>query len=380
MKKKILNIVGARPQIIKAAALSRVIKADFSDKIEDVIVHTGQHYDYNMSQIFFDELEIPYPHINMNVGSASHASQTAQIMLKAEEIISSEKPDVVVVYGDTNSTLAVSLVAAKLHYPLAHIEAGLRSFNKRMPEEINRITCDHVSTILFAPTQTAMQNLANEGFNLQHKAPYSIDNPLVVMSGDIMFDNAIYFSNKAVNPKVLLDCKKDFLLVTIHRESNTDDLNNLKQIMHILLGLIEEHNVSIIFPVHPRTIKKLSNELPELKTTIDKQPDFYLIEPVSYLEMLALLKQCKLVLTDSGGLQKEAYFMQKPCVILRTETEWTEIVEQGAGKVTDIDPIKVRTAVQYFLLHADKIAYLPVFGNGSAAKYICEILTSYESV
>lgn len=376
---KILNIVGARPQIIKAAALSRAIRAHFSANIEDIIVHTGQHYDYNMSQVFFEELEIPKPHINMNVGSGTHAYQTAQIMIKTEEVIRTEQPDVVVVYGDTNSTLAVSIVAAKMHIPVAHIEAGLRSFNKKMPEEINRITCDHVSTILFAPTQTAICNLKNEGFNIQAKAHFNIDNPAVFMSGDIMYDNALYFKNKAQKPKLLENINADYALVTIHREQNTDNLENLNQIANVLIQIANDQKIHIVFPIHPRTLKTLSIYFPEIKSILEKHSLIHLINPVSYLEMLALLQECKIVLTDSGGLQKEAYFMQKPCVILRTETEWVEIVKQGAGRVTNIDIDKVKKAVQYFIQHASVLKYAPVFGDGQAAEFICnKIIESFD--
>lgn len=374
---KILNIVGARPQIIKAAALSRAIGNHFSSEIEDIIVHTGQHYDYNMSQVFFEELEIPKPHINMNVGSGTHAGQTAQIMIKTEEIIQTEKPDVLVVYGDTNSTLAVAITAAKMHIPVAHIEAGLRSFNKSMPEEINRITCDHVSTFLFAPTQTAIHNLKKEGFNVEATKPFTIDNPGVFMSGDIMFDNAIYFKSKANKNQVLDNLNGDFALVTIHREQNTDNLDNLKQIANLLIQIADEQKINIVFPIHPRTVKALSTHLPEIKSILDKHPLIHLIEPVSYLEILVLLQECKIVMTDSGGLQKEAYFMQKPCIILRTETEWVEIVKQGAGTVTNINPVKVKEAVQYFIQHATAIKYAPVFGDGHAAEFICKKLIDF---
>ncbi|NSW45464.1 MAG: UDP-N-acetylglucosamine 2-epimerase (non-hydrolyzing) [Bacteroidales bacterium] len=373
---KLLNIVGARPQIIKAAALSRAVKKYYAHQIEDIIVHTGQHYDYNMSQVFFEELEIPKPHINMGVGSGSHATQTAQIMLKTEEIIQSEKPDIVVVYGDTNSTLAVAITAAKMHYPVAHIEAGLRSFNKTMPEEINRITCDHVSTLLFAPTQTAINNLKNEGFKLT-QTTFDIDHPAILKSGDIMYDNALYFSNKATKLAFLDKIKGEFALVTIHREQNTDNIDNLKQIASLLVQIADEQQINIVFPIHPRTVKALLQHLPEMKARLDTHPLIHLIEPVSYLEILALLKSCKIVMTDSGGLQKEAYFMQKPCIILRTETEWVEIVEQGAGRVTDINPIKVKEAVQYFIQHADDLKYAPVFGDGHAAEFICKNILNY---
>jgi len=375
--KKILNVVGARPQIIKAAALSRAIKNLYFNKIQDIIVHTGQHYDYNMSQIFFEELEISEPHINMNVGSGTHASQTAQIMIKTEEILKTEQPDLVVVYGDTNSTLAVSITAAKLHYPVAHIEAGLRSFNKTMPEEINRITCDHVSTLLFAPTETAMKNLQNEGFKLNNNPPFNIDNPVIYLSGDIMFDNALYYSNKAKSPNILNKIKGDFILLTIHREQNTDNLDNLKQILELIIHITNKFKVNIVFPVHPRTAKAIALYLPEAMTLLNKNPLIHLIEPLSYLEILSLLKKCRLVMTDSGGLQKEAYFMQKPCIILRSETEWIEIVNEGAAKITDIDIVKVNDALNYYLNNSYTFTFKPLFGIGKTAEFICDKILEF---
>lgn len=375
--KKILNVVGARPQIIKAAALSRAIRNNFKEKINDIIVHTGQHYDYNMSDIFFDELEIPKPHINMNTGSGTHAAQTAHIMIKTEEILNEQKPDFVVVYGDTNSTLAVAITAAKMHYPVVHIEAGLRSFNKLMPEEINRITCDFVSTLLFVPTQTALNNLQREGFNLQTTKPYHINNPAIFFSGDIMLDNALYFKSKAKMPSPCNKINDNFAIVTIHREQNTDNVDNLKSIIQSLIQIALKHKLHIIFPVHPRTTKILSHQLTNLKQEIDTISFFHLIEPVSYLEMLALLQNCKLVLTDSGGLQKEAYFFQKPCVILRPETEWIEIVEHGAGIITNIDNNKIHEAVNHFLNSECKLNFPPLFGNGKAAEFICKKLVDF---
>lgn len=369
---KILNIVGARPQIIKAAALSRAIRTHYSSDIEEIIIHTGQHYDYNMSQVFFEELKIPVPHINMDVKSDTHARQTAQIMIKTEEIIMTEKPDAIVVYGDTNSTLAVSIASAKLHFPVVHIEAGLRSYNKMMPEEINRITCDHVSTVLFTPTQTAMQNLNKEGFNIEAKPKFNIDNPGVFMSGDIMYDNALYYKKDSKRHKILEEIHGDFALVTIHREQNTDNLENLKRILLLLIQIADEQKINIVFPIHPRTVKVMWMYLTELKEILDKHMLIHIIEPVSYLEILFLLKECKFVITDSGGLQKESYFMQKPCIILRTETEWLEILEHGVGKVTGLDALKVNEAVEYFMQYSSELQYPPIFGDGKASEYICQ--------
>jgi UDP-GlcNAc3NAcA epimerase len=243
-----------------------------------------------------------------------------------------------------------------------------------MPEEINRIVCDHVSSILFAPTQTAINNLKREGFIFDSTKNINIDNPAIFLSGDIMYDNALYYKNKAKMPDLLKHLNNDFILVTIHREQNTDNIDNLNKISQILIDIAEEYKLDLIFPVHPRTIKALEMQLPKRKQELDAHPRVHLINPVSYLEVLALLQECKMVITDSGGLQKEAYFVQKPCVILRTETEWIEIVEQGAGIITNIDTIKIKEAIQHYLRNGNNIEYKPIFGNGHTAEFICEKL------
>jgi len=260
---KICNVVGARPQIIKAAALSRVIKESFNNEIEDIIIHTGQHYDLNMSEVFFNEMEIPLPTENLGIGSASHSIQTAKMLEKIEQVFIKYNPDIVVLYGDTNSTLAASISAIKMNIPVAHIEAGLRSFNKKMPEEINRIVCDHSSTLLFSPTITGLKNLQNEGFHLDSTPPYSSDNPAVFLSGDIMYDNSLFYRDKAfrlsnIIEKLKLNDKK-FVLATIHRNTNTDEPKRLKDILEKLNAIATQTNYSVVFPIHPRT-KKLIKE------------------------------------------------------------------------------------------------------------------------
>ena len=256
---KILTIIGARPQIIKSAALSRAIRSKFSDKLQEVIVHTGQHYDDNMSDVFFTELEISKPNYNLNVGSGSHGKQTAMMIGGIEEIILIEKPNCVVVYGDTNSTLAGALAASKIHIPVVHIEAGLRSYNKSMPEEINRIMCDHVSTLLFTPTKAGFNNLIKEGFNGNSEPPYSIDNPKVFHCGDIMFDNSLYFSSVANKTTTILtenDLEADkYILATIHRNNNTDDAVRLNSLFNAINKIAKENKIKVVIPLHPRTAK-----------------------------------------------------------------------------------------------------------------------------
>ena len=263
----LINVIGARPQIIKAAAIHRAIANQFREQIREVIVHTGQHYDHNMSRIFFEELGIPKEDVNLEVGSLSHAKQTAAIMSRLEDLFIERKPDAVVVYGDTNSTLAASLAAAKVHIPVVHIEAGLRSFNKRMPEEINRVVCDQVSTLLFAPTKTAVDNLLREGFNLDNRKPYNIDRPGIFLSGDVMFDNTLYFATLAEQYQNKLDIlglrKGEYALVTIHRDNNTDDPKRLSAIFKGIIELSEAVQLQCLIPLHPRTAKILDGSLNE---------------------------------------------------------------------------------------------------------------------
>lgn len=370
---KILTIIGARPQIIKAAALSRAIKTHFSEQIREIIVHTGQHYDANMSQVFFEELQIPAPDYNLGVGSGSHGLQTAKMLEGIEQILEKEKPDYLVLYGDTNSTLAGAVAASKIHVSVVHIEAGLRSFNKSMPEEINRILCDHVSTLLFTPTKTGYKNLLNEGFK-ENEAPFSADKPGIFHCGDVMYDNSLFFAPLAEKQTTILTDlnlqTNSFILATVHRPANTDNPKNLSGILDALLLLSSQKTV--VLPIHPRTLKKVE-ELPGKQLQIlQKNPNIHFIPPVSFLEMIALEKNAALVLTDSGGVQKEAYFFQKPVVVIRPETEWVEIMESGAGLLSAADSEKILNAVNSLL--NKQIEYPPIYGDGQAARFICQTI------
>jgi UDP-GlcNAc3NAcA epimerase len=381
---KILNIIGARPQIIKASALSRAIKTSFSEEIEEIIVHTGQHYDHNMSEVFFEEMQIPKPHYNLNVGSASHARQTADILVGIEEIILRTKPDCVVLYGDTNSTVASSLAASKIHCPVVHIEAGLRSFNKSMPEEVNRIMCDHVSTLLFAPTQTAINNLKNEGFKLKSNPPFSMDNPSVYYCGDIMYDNSLYFSEIAekktnVLSKFNLEAEH-YILVTIHRDNNTDDPKRLSSIFKAIHDISLQYKIRFIIPLHPRTKKVLEINLDhDIYSKFLNNPLLTVTEPASFLEMIVLEKNSLLIMTDSGGVQKESYFFKKPCIILRPETEWIELVELGTATIADASYQKITDAFAHYM-NTKIESFSHIFGDGKASNFICEkIIENFRS-
>lgn len=378
---RILTIIGARPQIIKAAALSRAIKNKFADKIKEVIVHTGQHYDENMSQVFFDELAIPHPNYNLNVGSGSHGKQTASMIEGIEEILLKEKPNAIVLYGDTNSTLAGAIAASKISIPVVHIEAGLRSFNKSMPEEINRIMCDHVSTLLFTPTKAGLDNLLKEGFKENNQAPYSIDNPKIYHCGDVMYDNSLYFSAIAEEKTSILKThalhEGEFVLATIHRNNNTDEPIRLNALFNAINKIATENKIRFIIPLHPRTAKLLLKNLSSgLYTSIKTSKYIKLIEPVSFLEMIALEKNAKLIMTDSGGVQKEAFFFQKPCIILRSETEWVELVNCGSAKIADADETKISDAYNHFS-KTDNLQFPGLFGEGAAAEFICEKILKY---
>lgn len=371
---KILTVIGARPQIIKAAALSRAINNGFSDRIEEKILHTGQHYDANMSAVFFDEMGIPRPHFNLNTGSGKHGVQTAKMIAGIEEVLENETFDAIVLYGDTNSTIAGAVAASKLHLPIVHIEAGLRSFNMAMPEEINRIVCDNLSTILFAPTQTAVDNLRREGF-LSSKATFADGNRRHVFhSGDIMYDNSLYFARLAdektdILRRLGLEYEK-FVLATIHRDNNTDDPERLTAIAEALLE-ITERGYKIVLPLHPRTKKLLPQNLSEDDyRRITSNPDIMIIPPVSFFEIIVLERHASLIMTDSGGLQKEAYFFRKPCLILRPETEWVEIVEQHAGIITDADKeLIVRSFDEYIDTEPQ---FPPLFGDGHSAEFMLD--------
>ncbi|MBK8925127.1 MAG: UDP-N-acetylglucosamine 2-epimerase (non-hydrolyzing) [Crocinitomicaceae bacterium] len=375
---KIITIIGARPQIIKAAAISRAIREKYADKINEVIVHTGQHYDENMSAVFFDELNIPRPDYNLNVGSGSHGAQTAKMLEGIEEIILKEKPQAVLVYGDTNSTVAGGLAASKLLIPLVHIEAGLRSFNKSMPEEINRIACDHMSTLLFSPTKQGVDNLQREGFNLNAQIPFTIDNPKVYHCGDIMFDNSLYFSEIAEKKNILSDLQlhDGFILSTIHRNNNTDEPARLNAIFSALYEITVKSKRQLVLPLHPRTRKMMEQHLDaQLKKDIHENKLIQIIPPVSFLDVIALEKHAGLIITDSGGVQKEAFFFKKPCIILRPETEWIEIVQNGNAILCDANKARILSAFDQLTTKSD-FTFPDLFGDGKSAEFICgEILT-----
>jgi len=381
---KLLNIVGARPQIIKSSAISRAIRKYYSNEIVEILVHTGQHYDKELSEVFFDELEIHKPDYNLGVGSAGHGRQTSMMITGIEDILIKEKPDCVVLYGDTNSTLAGALAASKLHFPVIHIEAGLRSFNKTMPEEINRIMSDHSSTLLFAPTNAALKNLMSEGFRPENSPPYTIDNPKIYLTGDIMYDNTLFFAALSEKKKAgfldELSIKRDnYILVTIHRDINTDDPERLKNILITLKKLAEEKDFILVMPFHPRTIISLKTKLKGLYSELLKSKYIKIIPPVSFLEMILLEKNCRLIVTDSGGVQKESHFNKKPCLVLRKETEWIELVNNGTAKIVDADPERIRTEFKKLLDSQSVLDYPGFYGDGKTAEFILkEILMMFE--
>jgi len=381
---KLLNIVGARPQIIKSSAISRAIRLNYSREIIEVTLHTGQHYDKEMSDVFFDELEIHKPDYNLGVGSAKHGHQTAAMITGIEEVLLKEKPDSVLLYGDTNSTLAGAIAAAKLHFSVIHIEAGLRSFNKSMPEEINRIMSDHSSTLLFAPTNAAFKNLMIEGFRPENSPPYTIDNPKIYLTGDIMYDNSLFFAELAERKKSsLLDSmlleRDKFILVTIHRDINTDDSSRLEAILKTLKNLAVEYKLPFVMPLHPRTIKSLKSGLKDLYDELKNCSYLRIIPPVSYLAMILLEKNCRMIITDSGGVQKESHFFRKPCIVLRKETEWIELVANGTVKLVDANPELICHEFSEYMKSEQNYEYPGFYGDGKTAEFILkEILLLLE--
>ncbi len=342
---KIVSIVGARPQFVKAAMISRVIRKDH----EEILVHTGQHYDEEMSQIFFDVMRIPKPEYNLNIGSGTQAVQTAMMLEGVEKALADEKPDWVVVYSDTNSTLAGALAAVKMHIPVAHIEAGLRSYNMRMPEEVNRRITDHISKLLFCPTEVSVTNLEKEGIT-----------DGVHLVGDVMFDAVEHYGQQETDILQRLDIKPgEYYFLTVHRPSNTDDKANLE---NIITGLEGEN---IIFPAHPRTVSSIEEHGLQLPDNIRR------IKPVHYLDSLTLIKNARKVITDSGGIQKEAYFLGVPCITLREETEWVETVEDGWNILTGADPQKIKDSLESFEPTGDRSSS---YGDGKASEKIVRIL------
>jgi len=345
---KVFTVIGARPQFIKASVVSRAIQQ--TEGIEEVVLHTGQHFDANMSDIFFNQLNIPRPHIQLDIHGCGHGEMTGRMLAEIEQALLEYKPDRVLVYGDTNSTLAGALAAAKLHIPVAHVEAGLRSFNMQMPEEVNRILTDQISDLLFCPTDTAVQNLNNEGFAAK---------PVHVLKvGDVMQDSALLFAEKAAAPTG--DLPQGFILATLHRAENTDNPKRLAAIV-AALNEISATLAPVVLPLHPRTLKLIAQHGLELNVN--------LIDPLGYFEMLWLLDHCELVLTDSGGIQKEAFFFGKACVTMRDQTEWVELIEVGANELVDADTGKIIAAVTRNMgRNVQDTRHL--YGGGNAAEKI----------
>ena len=439
---KLLTIIGARPQIIKAAAISRVVREKYAGQIEEHILHTGQHYDENMSEVFIRELGIPEPEYNLHVGSGSHGVQTARIIEGVERVLLGERGvgctvygvrnegvselgiselgisgfDGVIVYGDTNSTLAAAVAAAKINVPVFHIEAGLRSFNMAMPEEQNRIVCDALSSVLFAPTETALRNLSNEGISDSRISELGISDSRiselgnvrrfangkgqkVVLSGDVMYDNALYFSAMADMKSDIIErlglTYKGFVLATIHRPANTDNPENLKSIFRALAD-IAASGVDVVLPLHPRTrkrirelgvsglgvsglgIRELGDEGVGCTVYGVQNERLRIIDPVSFFEIIRLERNARVVLTDSGGVQKEAFFYGTPSVILRPETEWVEIVDAGAGILAGADYERIMAA--YKELSGREVKFPPLFGDGKASEKILAEILAYLGV
>jgi UDP-GlcNAc3NAcA epimerase len=365
---KVVTIIGARPQFIKAAVVSRAINEfDTSlpqdkNSIKEVIIHTGQHYDRNMSDVFFEEMKIPRPDHYLDIHGLTHGAMTGRMLEKIEAVLMVEKPDWVLVYGDTNTTLAGALAAAKLHLPLAHVEAGLRSYNRLMPEEVNRVMADHLSAILFCPTTDAVENLKKEGIPDPRNAAAR-----VYQVGDVMLDAFLFY--RKLQRKPLVNIPAQFSLATVHRSENTDCKDRLLSIMSAFERL--SHELPIIFPIHPRTRAILSD-----LNWSSSSKNLQIIEPLSYLEMVYLLDRCELVLTDSGGLQKEAFFFKKPCLTLRDETEWVELVSNGFNFLTGASADRIINS--YNALLSKGINFnLELYGHGSAGASIVRILHTY---
>ena len=357
---KILTVVGARPQFIKAAAISRAIRDEHANSIEEIIVHTGQHHDENMSQIFFDELDIPKPKFNLEISGGSHGAMTGKMLEGIERALLQERPDYLLIYGDTNSTLAGAISAAKLHIPIAHVEAGLRSFNMRMPEEVNRILSDRISSLLFCPTQTAVENLASEGIK---NGVYQV--------GDVMYDVALFYKEKAKKNSHIINSlgliNKNFVLATCHRAENTDDPQRLKDILIAFSEIAKA--ISLVLPLHPRTKKLIAEN--NLNSFLDS---IITTEPLSFLDMVALEQGAKMILTDSGGVQKEAFFYNTPCITLREETEWVETVSLGWNQLVGANTKAIIQAAEKINMGTTPDAQDNPYGNGNASQEICQYL------
>ena len=360
---KIITIVGARPQFIKAAALSRIIQEKHAGAVHEIIVHTGQHYDENMSQVFFDELDIPRPGYNLEISGGNHGVMTGRMLEGIETVLLKEKPDWVLIYGDTNSTLAGAIAAAKLHIPVAHVEAGLRSFNMRMPEEVNRILSDRVSSLLFCPTQTAVDNLRNEGIS---QGVHNV--------GDVMFDVALFYKSRAKETSNALSRlalnNKDFALATCHRAENTDDPKRLKSILSALKSIAKQ--MPVVLPLHPRTRKLIADY--DLAAYLEL---LTIVEPLPFLDMVALEQSARLILTDSGGVQKEAFFYGVPCITMRDETEWVETVDLGWNNLVGADTDLICKAADKALAQLPRYTHSSPYGDGHAAEKIVSGVLAY---
>ncbi|MCE5252294.1 UDP-N-acetylglucosamine 2-epimerase (non-hydrolyzing) [bacterium] len=369
---KIVTVVGARPQFIKAAVVSRAL-ADYNDNqssqprhVTEILVHTGQHFDDTMSRIFFQELGIPEPHYNLGINECSHGAMTGRMLENIEKVILDENPDIVLVYGDTNSTLAGALAAAKLNIPVAHVEAGLRSFNRTMPEEINRVLTDHISSLLFCPTERSVKNLQHEG----------IDSTMIHRTGDVMFDACLYFGLKAREKSRIitqLDLEPgQYLLATVHRAENTDNETRLRSIFNGLAVLAQE--MPVVVPLHPRT----ANMLKKMDFFDEISTGLTIIEPVGYLDMVMLEQNARVIITDSGGVQKEAFFHRVPCIILRKETEWVELIESGWSVLVDTDVDRLISEAGR-LINTDTIdtEHPDLYGDGHAGNRIVEIMSDF---
>ena len=382
---KILSIVGARPQFIKAAMISKRLR---EKGIEEILIHTGQHYDFNMSDIFFKELHLVKPDYYLGIGSSTHGEQTGKMLIELEKRLLKEKPNIVLVYGDTNTTLAGTLATAKLHIPFAHVEAGLRSYNKKMPEEINRIVTDHCSDILFCPTETAVKNLQKEGFtNIVNKGAlidkdfnslFSTDFSSPVLNvGDVMLDMACEIKSKVNEKEIVEKYKvkpKEFILATIHRAENTDNKSNLENIWNALTE-ISRKGIKVIFPIHPRT-KKALKQCRLLQK--ERSKNLRITEPLGYIEMIGLESNAKVIITDSGGVQKEGYFFKIPCIILRNETEWVELVDAGWNTVVGTkNEAILEEGMRAYNEDIHGKRWIDFYGNGEAGKRIVEVLENF---
>ncbi|MGV6860565.1 MAG: non-hydrolyzing UDP-N-acetylglucosamine 2-epimerase [Putridiphycobacter sp.] len=358
---KVLTVIGARPQFVKAAALSREFLKH--ESIEEILVHTGQHFDNNMSDIFFEEMDIPKPKYNLDINSVGHGAMTGRMLEGIEEILLKEKPDILLVYGDTNSTIAGALAAKKLHIKVAHVEAGLRSFNMKMPEEVNRILTDRISDYLFCPTQTAVDNLMDEGYN-------NIETN-IIKSGDVMQDAAYYYAQKSEQKSTVLQTLKSekYILTTLHRAENTDDPKRLSQIVEAL-NHIHESICPIVLPLHPRTKSKLKVNNLTLKV--------HTIDPVGYFDMIELIKHSEVVMTDSGGLQKEAFFFKKNCITMRDQTEWVELISANVNILVGADKAKIISETEKMLKKTSDFN-IDLYGNGQACANIVNTLLNKKS-